>query len=90
MGCEWSLVRVQSPRHRESFFHSYTDGWNAPPWRGGRCDMVCPLGAAYGLHKKLENSTLEIVPKVGHTTNDDRMINAIIRATDRHIEQKNC
>ncbi|MFC1790680.1 prolyl aminopeptidase [Patescibacteria group bacterium] len=54
----------------------------------GRADMVCPLAAAWDLHKSLPNSTLEIVQGAGHGTGDGRMIDAIVRNTDKFADKK--
>jgi proline iminopeptidase len=52
----------------------------------GRRDMVCPLGGAWDLHKRLPKSSLEIVPGAGHGTRDPRMIEAIVKYTDQFAE----
>ncbi|MFC1790279.1 prolyl aminopeptidase [Patescibacteria group bacterium] len=48
----------------------------------GRGDMVCPLGAAWDLHRCLSKSNLEIIPGAGHGTRNLLMRKAIIKCTD--------
>ena len=49
----------------------------------GRYDVVCPLKSAYDLQKKLENSTLYIIPDAGHSCNEPGIVDALVEATDK-------
>lgn len=48
----------------------------------GRYDVVCPAKSAYELHKKLNNSRLEIIPDAGHSCSETGIIDGLVRATD--------
>jgi proline iminopeptidase len=49
----------------------------------GRYDMVCPVGAAYALHKALPDSQFVIVPDAGHSMSEVGTRQALIAATDK-------
>jgi len=49
----------------------------------GRYDVVCPLKSAWDLHKKLEKSTLHIIPDSGHSQSEPGIIDALVKATDK-------
>lgn len=49
----------------------------------GRYDVVCPTKSAWELHKKLPNSTLEIIQDAGHSCSEPGIIDALVRATDK-------
>ncbi|MBT3249938.1 MAG: prolyl aminopeptidase [Candidatus Pacebacteria bacterium] len=51
----------------------------------GRGDMVCPLGGAYDLKQVLPHSKLEILSEVGHTAHHEKMVDAIIKETDKLV-----
>jgi proline iminopeptidase len=48
----------------------------------GRQDLVCPLEAAWSLHKQLPKSRYLCLPNAGHIAKGEQMINALIRAID--------
>ena len=48
----------------------------------GRQDLVCPIEAAWVLHKQLPNVGYTCLPNTGHIAKGDEMIDALIRATD--------
>lgn len=48
----------------------------------GRRDLVCPVEAAYRLHRALPRSTLCILPRAGHIAAGEDMINALVEATE--------
>lgn len=49
----------------------------------GRQDIVCRPRAAYELHKKMKNSTLEFIFDAGHSDSEPGIVDALVRATDR-------
>lgn len=49
----------------------------------GRYDVVCPTKSAWELHKKLNNSTLHIVPDSGHSCSEHGIIDELVKATDK-------
>lgn len=53
----------------------------------GRKDITCPIESSWRLHKKLTNSTLEILPNAGHLAGEPDMIEALVDATDKMIEE---
>lgn len=48
----------------------------------GRRDLVCPVEAAYRLHRALPRSSLRILPQAGHIAAGDDMVAALVDATD--------
>jgi proline iminopeptidase len=46
----------------------------------GRYDMICPPINAYRLHKRLNNSKLNIVERAGHSMNERLIEEALVRA----------
>ena len=48
----------------------------------GRRDLVCPVEAAYQLHRHLPSSTLRILPQAGHIAAGEDMLGALVEATD--------
>ena len=53
----------------------------------GRKDITCPVESSWRLHKKFENSTLNILPYAGHLSGEPDMIEALVDATNNMIEQ---
>lgn len=53
----------------------------------GRHDLVCPMEAAYLLHRNLPGSTLRILPEAGHLPIGDAMIDSLVSATDELAER---
>ncbi len=53
----------------------------------GRRDLVCPLEAAWSLHKQLPKADYTCLPNTGHIAKGDEMIDALIRATDTMATQ---
>jgi proline iminopeptidase len=48
----------------------------------GRQDFVCPIEAAWALHKRLPKAYYQCLPNTGHIAKGDEMIDALIQATD--------
>ncbi len=48
----------------------------------GRRDLVCPVEAAYRLHRALPRSSLRILPQAGHIAAGEDMVGALVEATD--------
>ena len=48
---------------------------------GGR-DMTCLPDSSWALHRVIPHSTLEIIRTAGHLSGEEKMIDALIRATD--------
>jgi len=46
----------------------------------GRYDMICPPINAYRLHKRLNNSKLNIVERAGHSMDERYIEEALVRA----------
>lgn len=46
----------------------------------GRYDVICPLETAWGLHKALPGSKLQIIEAAGHAGIDPRSLDAFLRA----------
>ena len=55
----------------------------------GRYDVVCPAKSAWDLHKRLPNSTLEIIPDAGHSCSEKGIIDGLVRATDKFKDLSN-
>ncbi len=53
----------------------------------GRYDLVCPVEAAYSLHKYLPDADLEILAHSGHLAKGEEMVDALIRASDAMLEK---
>jgi proline iminopeptidase len=53
----------------------------------GRRDLVCPMEAAYLLHRNLPHSELRVVPEAGHLPIGEAMIDALVTATDEMAER---
>jgi proline iminopeptidase len=53
----------------------------------GRRDLVCPVEAAWSLHRRLPESALRILPQAGHIATHDAMIDALVEATDAMAER---
>jgi proline iminopeptidase len=51
----------------------------------GRGDMVCPLGGAFDIQQALPHSELVILSEVGHTAHHEKMVDAIIKQTDKLV-----
>ncbi|MDR3616468.1 MAG: prolyl aminopeptidase [Candidatus Obscuribacterales bacterium] len=49
----------------------------------GRYDMVCPISAAYALHKALPKSELVVIADAGHSMSEPGTREALLAATDR-------
>lgn len=52
----------------------------------GRYDMDCRVVQAHLLHKKLNNSELNIVADAGHSSGEPGIIDGLVRATDKFKE----
>jgi proline iminopeptidase len=52
----------------------------------GRNDLVCPIEAGMTLSKALPNAEYIILPDTGHIASGEKMIDALVDATDRMIE----
>jgi len=48
----------------------------------GRRDLVCPLEAAFTLHRSLPHSELRVLPNAGHIAAGEEMLDALVTATD--------
>ena len=48
----------------------------------GRYDVVCPLEAAWDLHRAWPESRLEIIADAGHSASEPGITDALVRATD--------
>lgn len=48
----------------------------------GRYDMICPMENAYELHKAWPIAKFEIIPDGGHSSSDEGMTDALVRAAD--------
>jgi proline iminopeptidase len=48
----------------------------------GRYDMICPVRAAWDLHKALPHSDLRIVPLGAHSPLDEGMLGELVQATE--------
>ncbi len=53
----------------------------------GRYDVICPLDAAYALHKAWPGSELDIIRDAGHAACEPGIINALVVATNRTAER---
>lgn len=53
----------------------------------GRKDITCPVESSWRLHKRFTYSTLEILPNAGHLAGEPDMIEALVNATDKMIEE---
>ncbi|MBT0587701.1 prolyl aminopeptidase [Alteromonas oceanisediminis] len=47
----------------------------------GRYDMICKMEAAYSLHQRWHNSTLQIIPDAGHSLSETGISAALVQAT---------
>jgi proline iminopeptidase len=47
----------------------------------GRYDVICPLDAAWDLHKAWPTSQLQIIPSAGHAASEPGIIDALVAAT---------
>ena len=54
----------------------------------GRQDLVCPLQAAWSLHRALPKALYICLPNSGHIASGEDMINALVSATDRIAAQQ--
>jgi proline iminopeptidase len=52
----------------------------------GRYDIVCPMEAAWSLHRAWPEAELRIVPDAGHSATEPGVIHELILATDRMRE----
>ena len=52
----------------------------------GRYDIVCPMEAAWSLHRAWPEADLRIVPDAGHSATEPGVIHELILATDRMRE----
>jgi proline iminopeptidase len=52
----------------------------------GRNDLVCPMEAGMSLHKVLPKAEYIVLPNAGHIAGGDKMIDALVAATDKMIE----
>lgn len=50
----------------------------------GRYDMVCPIRTAHALHLAWPQARYDIIPDAGHSWLEPGILDALIRATDRH------
>jgi len=48
----------------------------------GRNDLVCPIEAAWQLHRALPQSNYVVLPNSGHIAHGDEMIDALVNATE--------
>lgn len=48
----------------------------------GTRDFVCPVEAAYRLHRRLPEARLQVLPGAGHIAAGDDMIDALVQAAD--------
>ncbi|MCC5944173.1 MAG: prolyl aminopeptidase [Bernardetiaceae bacterium] len=48
----------------------------------GRYDIVCPMAAAWTLHKALKYSDLDVINSAGHSPIEDGIAEALVRATE--------
>ena len=48
----------------------------------GRHDLVCPIEAAWKLHKLLPHANFVVLPNSGHIAQGDEMIDALVTATE--------
>ena len=53
----------------------------------GRRDLVCPVEAAWALHRCLPESQLRILPEAGHIAGSEAMVDALVEATDEMAER---
>ena len=53
----------------------------------GRKDITCPIESSWRLHTKFTRSSLNILPNAGHLAGEPDMIEALIDATDKMIEE---
>ena len=52
----------------------------------GRFDLVCPVGAAYALHRAWPEAELKIVENAGHSSSSPAMASMLVAATERFKE----
>ena len=52
----------------------------------GRYDIVCPMAAAWALHRAWPEADLRIVPDAGHSASEPGLVHELILATDRMRE----
>ena len=53
----------------------------------GRYDVICPMSAAWALHKNMPGSELFIIPDAGHSAFENGNSRALTAATDRFAER---
>ena len=49
----------------------------------GRYDIPCPIESAWELHRAWPEAELEIIPDAGHSATETKILDALVRATDR-------
>ena len=55
----------------------------------GRYDMVCPLDNAVALKEKWPEAELQIIRDGGHSSRDPGILDALVHATDKMVEDLN-
>ncbi|HEB78089.1 MAG TPA: prolyl aminopeptidase [Methylothermaceae bacterium] len=53
----------------------------------GRWDLVCPLEAAFTLHRHLPGAQLQVLEHSGHIARGEEMVDALVKAADRMAER---
>ncbi len=53
----------------------------------GRNDLVCPMEAAFSLHRALPRAEYVVLAEAGHVAQGEQMIDALVTATDKMAEQ---
>lgn len=54
----------------------------------GRYDLVCPMEAAWRLHRAWPEADLRIVPGAGHAASEPGVVHELVSATDRMRERR--
>ncbi|MBD3610062.1 MAG: prolyl aminopeptidase [Gammaproteobacteria bacterium] len=53
----------------------------------GRYDIICPLENAWELHQAWPQSVLKIIDNAGHAASEEGILSALIKASDKMLEQ---